>query len=101
MKGNKGKGEKMSEDISEGDKTWKTPNSRKWTRGSGKGGRQGVGVTGWWALRGHLVEWALGVMLYVAKLNSNKNNNNLKNNKKTIIVENWCTVSSVTGCNKV
>ena len=46
MKGNKGKGEKMSENISEGDKTSETPNSGKRTRGSGRevGGR--VGVTG-------------------------------------------------------
>ena len=26
MKGNKGKGEKVSENISEGDSTWETPN---------------------------------------------------------------------------
>ena len=44
----------MSENISEGDKTSETPNSGKRTRGSGKGGGQGVGVTGWWALRGAL-----------------------------------------------
>ena len=54
MKGNKGKGEKMSENISDGDKTWETPNSGKRIRGSGKGGGQGDGVTGWWALRGAL-----------------------------------------------
>ena len=58
--------------IRESDKIWEIPNSGKWTRGGGEGGGQGVGVTGWWALRGHLAGWALGVMLYVSKLNSNK-----------------------------
>ena len=33
----------MSENISEGDKTWETPKSGKWTRVSGRGGGQGVG----------------------------------------------------------
>ena len=36
----------MSESISEGDRTWETPNSGKQTRGSEKGGGQGVEVTG-------------------------------------------------------
>ena len=72
MKGNKGKGEKMSENISEGDKTWETSNSGKGIRGSGKGGERGVGVTGWWALWWALMGWALGVILYVGKLNTNK-----------------------------
>ena len=62
-----------SENISEDDRTWEIPNSGKWTRGSGKGCGWGVGgdwVTG--TEGGHLVGWALGVMLYVGKLNSNK-----------------------------
>ena len=46
MKGNKGKGEKLSENISDVDKTRDTPNSGKQTRDGGKGGGQGVGVTG-------------------------------------------------------
>ena len=36
----------MSENISDGDKTRDTPNSGKQTRDGGKGGGQGVGVTG-------------------------------------------------------
>ena len=32
--------------IREGDRTRETPNSGKQTRGNGKGGEQGVGVTG-------------------------------------------------------
>ena len=68
MKGNKGKGEKMSENISESDKTWETPNSGKWTKGSGWVVDVGLG----WLGDGHLVGWALVVMLYVGKLNSNK-----------------------------
>ena len=32
--------------IREGDKTGETPNSGKQTRGGGRGGGQGVGVTG-------------------------------------------------------
>ena len=65
----------MSKNISERDKTWKTPNSGKRTRGNWKGGGSGVGVTEWWALGDrHLAGWALGVMLHVGKLNSNKKN---------------------------
>ena len=30
--------------IRKGDRTWKTPNSGKQTRGGGRGGRRGVGV---------------------------------------------------------
>ena len=60
--------------ISEDDRTWETPNSGKWTKGSGKGGGWGHGVTGWWALRGALMGWALGDMLYVGKLNSSTKN---------------------------
>ena len=29
--------------INEGDRTWEIPNSGKWTRGTGKGGRGGLG----------------------------------------------------------
>ena len=58
--------------IRKGDRTWETPNSGKGTRGGGRGGGLGVEVTEWWALRGHLMGWALGVILYVGKLNSNK-----------------------------
>ena len=36
----------MIENISEGDRTLEPPNSGKRTRGSGKGGEWGVGVTG-------------------------------------------------------
>ena len=74
MEGNKGKGEKMSENISEGDKTWETLNSGKWTRVGGKGGGQGreLGWLGDGHWGGHLAGWALGVMLHVGKLNSNK-----------------------------
>ena len=50
----------MSENISEGEKTGETPNSGKWTRGSGKGGGWGVGVTEWWALRGALGRMSTG-----------------------------------------
>ena len=32
--------------IREGDRTWETPNSGKWTRGGGKGGRGGWGWLG-------------------------------------------------------
>ena len=63
----------MSENISEGDTTWEMPNS---------GNEQGVveremgGELGWlgdghWG--GHLTEWALGVILYVGKSDTNKN----------------------------
>ena len=62
----------MSGKYQKGDRTWETPYSGKRTRGSGRGGGSRVGVTGWWALRGHLMGWTLGVMLYVGKLNSNK-----------------------------
>ena len=41
----------------------KTPNSGKRTRGGRRGGGQGVGVNGF---------PALGVILYVGKLNTNK-----------------------------
>ena len=37
--------------IREGDKTWEVPNSGKQTKGCGRGGGGGDGVTGWWALR--------------------------------------------------
>ena len=47
-------------------------NSGKQTRDSGKGGGQGVGVTGDGHWGGHLTGRALGVILYVGKLNSNK-----------------------------
>ena len=50
-KGYRGKEGKWMGKIREGIKTWETPNSGKWTKGSGRGGRQEVGVTGWWALR--------------------------------------------------
>ena len=58
---------------SEGDRTWETPNSGKWTKGSGRGGGGGWGdwVTG--TEREHLTGWALVVILYVGKSNSNKN----------------------------
>ena len=63
----------MSENISEGDKTWETPNSGKWIKGSRKGGGLGgLGYLGDGHWGGHLAGWALGVMLYVGKLNSNK-----------------------------
>ena len=58
--------------IRKGDGTWKTPNSGKRTRGGGKGGGQGVGVTGWRGMRGALDGMSsLGVILEVGKLNSN------------------------------
>lgn len=41
----------------------KTANSGKQTRGGRRGGGRGVGVNGW---------RALGVILYVGKLNTNK-----------------------------
>ena len=51
-----------------GDRTWETPNSGKRTRCSGRGGG-GNRVTGWRALRGHLMGWALGVILYWTPIN--------------------------------
>ena len=53
MKGNKEKGEKMSENIRK-----ETAHERllteEQTKGWGRGGERGVVVTGWWALRGAL-----------------------------------------------
>ena len=49
----------MIENTREGDRTWETPNSGKWTRGSGKGGGA-VRVTGWRALRGALDRMCTG-----------------------------------------
>ena len=46
--------------ISEGDRTWETPNSGKQTRGSGRGGGRRDGVTGWRALRGALDRMSTG-----------------------------------------
>ena len=62
----------MSENISEGDKTWETPNS-----GNEQGvveGEVGRGL-GWLGNRHwgrHLMGWALGVILYAGKSNPNK-----------------------------
>ena len=42
-------------------------------RGGGKGGGRGVGVTGEGHWGGRLMGWALGVILYFGKLNTNKN----------------------------
>ena len=56
----------------EGDKTWETPNTGKWTRGSGKGGGQGLEWLGNKHWGGHLTGWALCIVLYVGKLNSSK-----------------------------
>ena len=66
----------MSENISEDDKTWETPNSGK----QGLVEKEVGGGLGWlgdghWG--GHLTGWALGVMLYVGKLNSNKKKRNI------------------------
>ena len=57
---------------SECDRTWETPNSGKRTRASGRGGGQGDGWLGDRHWGGHLTGWALGVILYVDKLSSNK-----------------------------
>ena len=58
--------------IRKGDRTWETPNSEKRTRGGRKGGGWGVGWMGDGHWGGHLMGWALGVILYVGKLNTNK-----------------------------
>ena len=59
MKGNKGERRKMSGKYQKGRQNIKTPNSGKRTRGGGRGGG-GVGMTGWWALRGALDEMSTG-----------------------------------------
>ena len=56
--------------IRKGDRTWKTPNSGKRTRGGGRGGGGGWLGDGHWG--GHLTRWALDVSLYADKLNTNK-----------------------------
>ena len=53
----RGKKRKWVGNISEGDSTWETPNSGKWTRGSGRG--RGWGGMGWLG-DGH---WMLYYML--------------------------------------
>ena len=58
-----------SERVTEHERLLTLGNKQELVRGDG----QGDGVIGWWALRGHLTGWAMGVILYVGKLNSNKN----------------------------
>ena len=45
-RGYKGREKKCVGNIRKGDRTWKTPNSGKRTRGGGRGGGRGVGVSG-------------------------------------------------------
>ena len=54
----------------------KTANSGKWTRDGRRGGGRGVGVNGW---------RALGVILYVGKLNTNEKLTYLKKYKEISI----------------
>ena len=56
-----------------GSQNVKAANSGKRTRGGRRGGGRGVGVNGW---------RALGVILYVGKLNTNKNKLKKKESKK-------------------
>ena len=54
--------------IREGDKPWETPNSGKQRV---KEGEVGGGMEHW---GGYLMGWALGIILYVGKLNLNLKN---------------------------
>ena len=67
----KGWEKKMGRKYQTGRQNIKTPNSGKRTGGGGRGGGWGWVGDGHWG--GHLTGWALGVILYVGKLNSNKN----------------------------
>ena len=51
----------------------KAPNSGKRTKHGGRGGGRVWGWLGDGHRDGELTGWALGVMLYVGKLNTNKN----------------------------
>ena len=58
--------------IREGDKPWETPNSGKQRVAEGEvGGKMEWLHEGHWG--GHLMGWALGVILCADKLNLNKN----------------------------
>ena len=79
MKGNKGEGRKNEWERSETE----TENERLLTLGNEEGevGR-GMGWLGDRHWGGHLMGWALGAILYVGKLNTNKNKFIIKKQKK-------------------
>ena len=69
--------------IREGDKPWETPNSEKQTKGCRRrGGGRRIRVTGDEHWGGHLMGWALDVILCVGKLNLNFKNIKKKSAEK-------------------
>ena len=78
---------KWAGNIREGDRTWETPNSWKWIRGSRRGGEQGLGWLGDGHWTGHLMQRAVGVTLYVGKLNSNKKYTKKESKGRSLICE--------------